>query len=193
MINTYDVKWFYRKRYLAGRLRLPFEDVCRKSKAIMERFVCLNEYRAAKRIALYASFRNEVLTNGIFLHALSQGKEVFFPRVVRGVGLSFYRIEREGELSPGSYSILEPQSGQEWDVRSMDLVVVPGVVFDVKGHRIGYGKGYYDRTLKDFRGSVVGLAYEMQVLEEIPHYPHDVRIHLIVTEKRTIRCLDMGG
>ncbi len=193
MIHTADTKWLYRQRFLDGRLKMAFEEVSFLSRIIQDRFIGLERYRSARRIALYASFKNEVLTDSIFLHALSQGKEVFFPKVVRGRGLVFYRVEEMGELSPGSYSILEPQGGGEAEIESVDLIVVPGVVFDERGYRIGYGRGYYDRVLSGSRVVRIGLAYERQVLDEIPNHPHDVRLHLIVTERRVIRCIDMGA
>ncbi len=170
-------------------MRLPFEAVVAKSEAIRDHFTGLEAYRRARRLALYASFKNEVLTDPIFDHALSCGKEVFFPKVIKGIGLSFFRVREKGELVPGTYSLLEPCGEEEGEVSSMDLVVVPGIAFDRRGYRIGYGRGYYDMTLGTFNGPIVGLAYEMQVLDEVPHLPHDIRVERIVTEKGVIRCI----
>lgn len=69
----------------------------------------------------------------------------------------------------------------------LDLIVVPGIAFDKRGYRIGFGKGYYDRFLSDYTGIKVGFAYDFQVLESIPHESWDIAMNYIVTEKKVYR------
>ena len=73
-------------------------------------------------------------------------------------------------------------------IDEVDLIIVPGVGFDSCGNRIGHGKGYYDKLLKNSKASTIGLAFEFQVIEKIPSEKHDVSIDMIVTEKRILRC-----
>lgn len=148
-------------------------------------------YKRVRSIALYASFKNEVLTDEVLLDALERGKEVFYPKVIRGKGgLGFVRVNGKDELEVGSYDIPEPRGKGFIEKPLVGLVVVPGVVFDVMGNRLGYGKGYYDRTLALLVGSVqlVSLAFDFQVVEGIPTQPHDMRVDWVITEKRVIEC-----
>lgn len=100
-----------------------------------------------------------------------------------------------GELTPGAFAIPEPPADAEC-ARSdeLDLVLVPGVAFDFSGNRIGYGKGFYDRFLKDIPRHVrFGLAYRFQVLESVPSHETDVKIGRIITEDGAIDCLGKEG
>lgn len=185
-----------RGEFLEARRKMAFEEVFRLSSLVQKRFLGSDFFRPSRRLALYSSFQNEVLTDEIFQTAIGLGKEVFYPRVVRGAGrLAFFRVNRLSDLSPGSYEVPEPGEGAEAKVGpdSFDLVVVPGVAFDLKGSRIGYGKGYYDKFLKNVRSVIVALAYGFQVLsEDIPAEPHDMQVSAIVTERRTLRIQGRG-
>jgi 5-formyltetrahydrofolate cyclo-ligase len=179
-----------RARLLEERREMAFEEVYRLSLRVQKRFLKSAFYRDAARIALYSSFSNEVLTDEIFQQADRDGKEVYYPRVIKKgkSHLAFFRVGHLGELKPGSYEIPEPE---EKEVRvgagTFDLVVVPGVAFDLEGARIGFGKGYYDMALEGLGCPVVALAYEFQVLSDrIPSEAHDVRVSAIITEKRVV-------
>ncbi len=181
-----------RGELLEMRRKMAFEEVFRLSLRIQKRFLGSAFFRSAKRLALYSSFENEVLTDDIFQKSIECGKEVFYPRVVRGSGrMAFFKVERLNELSPGSYEIPEPGEGKgaKAGPDSFDLVVVPGIAFDLGGNRIGYGKGYYDKFLKEVKSGVVALAYDFQVLSggKIPVEPHDMQVSAIVTEKRVLK------
>ncbi|RLF88523.1 5-formyltetrahydrofolate cyclo-ligase, partial [Thermococci archaeon] len=99
------------------------------------------------------------------------------------------RIRSFSELRPGKFNIMEPREAIDEEV-NLDLIVVPGVAFDESGYRLGFGKGYYDRFLRSFRETTkLGLAYEFQVLEEVPRDEGDIPVDFIITEKRRIDCL----
>ena len=173
------------------RRSMAFEDVRAKSLEAQKRLAASRFFKDAKRLALYASFSNEVLTDELLSTALEHGKEVSYPMVVRDHPrrLKFFRVRSIDELSPGSYEIREPKarSGDEAEISGFELIVVPGVAFDCDGARLGYGKGYYDMALKDAGCPVVALAYDFQVLKEkIPVETHDVPVGAVVTEKRLI-------
>ncbi|MFQ5328374.1 MAG: 5-formyltetrahydrofolate cyclo-ligase [Thermodesulfobacteriota bacterium] len=177
-----------RKDMLEMRLGLSRESICRQSLAVERRFLLLDVFKRAGRVALYRSFRGEVLTDDILAAGLSKGKDLYFPKVGCGeMGLDFIRVAGEDDFSTGAFNIDEPDGDNALDDLSMlDLIVVPGVAFDVTGNRLGYGKGYYDMTLRRVNCSIVALAYDFQVVEPIFSEPHDVGVHKIVTEKRII-------
>ena len=163
---------------------------------IMDRFLRLPCFNAAKCVLLYASKGGEVHTDGIIQSALSLGKKVALPVTNReGHALELYRINSIGELSEGAFGILEPPRSQEMHVQpeEVDLVVVPGVSFDRRGHRIGHGMGYYDALLKKVNGCKIGLAYDMQIVEHVPDEPHDVAVDMVITQSEIIKCSRAGA
>ena len=158
---------------------------------IMDKFLRLPCFNSAKCVLLYASKRGEVHTDGIIQSALSLGKKVALPVTIKeGHVLELYEIKGIDELSEGAFGILEPARNQERRVQpeEVELVVVPGVSFDRRGHRLGYGMGYYDSLLKKVKGCKVGLAYDMQMVEHVPDEPHDVAVDMVVTQSEIIMC-----
>ena len=180
-----------RERYIAMREELPEDEVVSTSLDVQSTFISSYLFQEAKRIALYVSAKNEILTGLIFTRAIEEGKEVFFPKVVEGEPfLKFFKVESKDDLSPGAHGILEP-SGESEEASlgdgSFGCVVVPGNVFDMRGVRIGYGKGYYDRVLAKDKCPKVALAYVFQMLDNredgfLPVEDHDVLIDCIFTE-----------
>lgn len=158
---------------------------------IMDRFLRLPEFESSKCMLLYAAKGGEVHTDGIIQSALSLGKCVALPVTLKEEKkLEIYRIDSLEELAPGAFGILEPtvREGRGVDGKCVDLVVVPGVSFDRRGHRIGHGMGYYDSLLKKLSCKKIGLAYDMQLVDKVPDEPHDVAVDMIVTENETIVC-----
>lgn len=191
-MNRSAKKELIRKKLLEMRRSMVFETVYELSLRAQKRLIGTPEFKGARRVCLYSSFQNEVLTDEVFERARALGKEVFYPRVVASSGdrtLGFFRVHGLEELSPGAYEIREPdQEAPLASAEGFDLVVVPGVAFDEKGGRLGFGKGYYDMALDGVSTRVVALAYEFQVLKKdlIPVEPHDVSVSAIVTEERVI-------
>ena len=101
-------------------------------------------------------------------------------------------MERWDDLKISSYGILEPKKDKIKNISSdkIDLIIVPGVAFDLKGNRMGHGKGYYDRFLNLVKSTSIGLAFEFQIIENIPVESHDKPIDMIITEKRIIKSLN---
>jgi 5-formyltetrahydrofolate cyclo-ligase len=150
------------------------------------------EFTEARIIGLYAPVHNEVETAEVMRAALASAKMVLFPAVCSG-GLEFRRIDDPCMLRRGAFSIPEPDAACPVHSPGVaDLIVIPGVAFDLSGRRIGYGKGYYDRALHQLegKGRLVGLCYDFQIVGEIPDQPHDVRMDMIITERRVIHPLD---
>ncbi len=179
-----------RREILKLRAAHPETERLSKSAEIEKRLFSIREFAAAKSVLFYASKSDEVLTKGMITRALSGGKRVALP-VVREQDIVLSEIRCfEGDLAPGKFGILEPKAVVPVEPGKTEAVIVPGVAFDERGNRIGFGKGYYDRLLKklDERIPRIGLAYEFQVVPKMAGGKWDVPVHLIVTEKRTIRC-----
>ena len=190
-----DKKKELRKKILALRDALPLEERQRKSKSIHSRLFSLPELTRAKTVAFFVSFRSEVLTETMIKEALALGKVVVVPITdLTHRKLTFSRvIDYAADLTPGTWDILEPKPDCVRPVafEEIDLVITPGAVFNHIGDRIGYGGGFYDGILKSLqkKGTSVALAFELQVVEEVPVDPdHDEAVDIIITEERVIRC-----
>jgi 5-formyltetrahydrofolate cyclo-ligase len=181
------MKRLLRVATLARRRELAAEQVALQSLALQRRFMELPEFRHAKVIALYASVHHEVETEAVANAALAAGKRLLYPAIT-GNDMEFREVHSLSELLPGTYGIPEPK-GEPRDIAEADVIVVPGVAFDTCGRRIGYGKGFYDRSLHRLErsGRLVGFCFDFQLLEEIVGEPHDVTMDLIVTELRVVR------
>ncbi|AYO31526.1 5-formyltetrahydrofolate cyclo-ligase [Biomaibacter acetigenes] len=173
-----------RRIFLKTRSELAAEDIIEKSAKIMSRLFSLSEFRGAKTIMFYVDAGNEVKTRDGLTKALSEGKRVVVPKVKKGYGLLAIEIKSLDELSPGTFGILEPAGEKGISPEEIDLVVVPGVAFDKRGNRMGYGAGYYDSFLPKLRPEVkkVAVAFEIQVTDSLPAEEHDVKMDLIITE-----------
>jgi 5-formyltetrahydrofolate cyclo-ligase len=177
-----------RKTMLARRRQMDRPECESASALIQEALTALPIFNTARVVALYHPMDNEVATSAIHLLAREAGKKVVLPAVNEGL-LQFRAVDSFQHLAPGAYGIPEPSTTAALvDVEAIDLVVVPGIAFDLVGRRIGYGKGYYDRTFHRFEGQgrLVGLCYDFQLLDRILGEPHDVEMDLILTEKRII-------
>ncbi|HZV80665.1 MAG TPA: 5-formyltetrahydrofolate cyclo-ligase [Geobacteraceae bacterium] len=177
-----------RTRMLVARNHLSEEEQLSAAILVQASLTGLPEYAAAGSVALYAAFRSEVPTIGIIRQSLSEGKEVLLPAVEKS-GLVFRRISSDADLIPGKYGIPEPSAGcKPSAVDSIDLFVIPGVAFDLQGHRVGYGRGYYDRALHRFEsgGKLIGICYDFQLVDEIAGEPHDVIMDMVITERRAV-------
>jgi len=180
-----------RKEILAARDTLPAEERQQKSRAISERLRALPEFAGAHNIFAYVSFRSEVETLPLIAHCLSRGVMVSVPlTLVKEHRLLPYAItDPDRDLIPGYCGILEPrQTLPLVEPASLEVVLTPGSVFDVKGGRLGYGGGYYDRFLQTAAPQALrlGLAFDLQVVAAVPLESHDQQLDYLITESRTI-------
>jgi len=175
-----------RKRILNQRDALSALEIASLSQEVAGQFLSSAAYAAASTLALYCSIRSEVATSAIFAAALQAGKRVLFPRTV-GSTLEFVTVETLEALVASRFGICEPRSGEAVPLVKIDLVVLPGVAFDEKGIRLGYGLGCYDRALAEVeRPTLVGLAYDFQVVASLPREKHDIPVDFVVTERKTL-------
>ncbi|TCK06715.1 5-formyltetrahydrofolate cyclo-ligase [Phorcysia thermohydrogeniphila] len=175
-----------REKVKRRRLLLPESERKRKSEQIVEKLKALLP-SDVNTLMFYAPFKGEVDLLPLAEWCLSRGKRVVFPRV-SGKEILPLEVFSLSELSPGYCSILEPPYELSRAINEIDVVFVPGIAFDLNCFRIGYGGGFYDRFLARTQiGFKIGICFDFQVVERIPHDPYDVPVDLVVTEKREIR------
>jgi len=175
-----------RKESLEKRDLLQKEDIIEKSKSIKEKLFLLPEFINAKTIAFYVSKGSEVFTHNIIKELLGE-KRILVPKTMDNE-IVFSEIDSFDELKPGRFDILEPVEIKEVNHDEIDLIIVPGIVFDKKGHRIGYGYGYYDKILKKINCKKIGLAFSLQIVDNIPKEEYDVAVDKVITEEEVIDC-----
>jgi 5-formyltetrahydrofolate cyclo-ligase len=187
-----QMKKTLREQLLSRRKALAHAEVLAKSMKIKHRLFASPWYRDACTILFYVSYNNEVSTHEMIQESLINGKNVIVPKInTQNKALIISRLLCWDDLCPGVYSILEPKNDcvREVPVSSIDLCIIPGVVFDCKGNRIGHGGGYYDRLLQTkCHAHRIGLAFELQIVKSIPVERHDVKVETIITEERVIDC-----
>lgn len=184
-----EVKAQIRHRMLDLRRALAPEQAAVLSVSILERLCRIEAFRSARQVLTYvASKDNEVDTNPLIAKLLGEGREVAVPLVVSDETMRWIRINSLEKLKPGRFGILEPQEDRtEIEPGSeSSACVVPGIAFDVIGHRIGYGKGFFDRFLAVYSGLTFGLAYDFQVFASLPFDAHDHSVGTVVTERRLL-------
>lgn len=164
------------------------KDKQKKDKKILHNLENLKEFRNAAKVLFYAPIHGEADTLKI-IKKWADEKEIFLPRTNKEEHkLEICKTDNLENLKKGAFGIAEPrESAKEIDPGNLSLVIIPGIAFDITGHRIGFGMGYYDRLLKKTNCPKVGLAYEFQIIENVPGIEqNDVPVDIIVTEKRII-------
>jgi 5-formyltetrahydrofolate cyclo-ligase len=164
------------------------------SNRILERLVALPEFLAAQTVSVYVSTAAEVQTDALIRRCWQAHKRIAVPCCVDNE-LQMFQLQSMDELAPGTMGILEPsdrsrERSQRWiEVSQVDLFVVPGVAFDKAGGRLGLGKGYYDRLLTRSAGAAptMALAFECQLIEQVPMGPQDVFLDAVITERAVHR------
>lgn len=191
-----EKKQTLRQAKLAERAALSARIVSVWGENIQATAMARPEYVSAEIIGLYAAIQREVPTQAILRDALAAGKEVYLPKIEAGKVISLTRLEQLGALKLGCFNIPEPvgYNRLEPGTARQTLVFVPGVAFDRRGHRLGRGQGWYDRLLELLSPQVllVGLAYDFQIVEEVPVAAWDRSVQLIITESGVIDCSREG-
>lgn len=179
-----------RKRMRAVRAALPAAAIAERSGAIVDRVCALDAWAKARTVALFSSMADEVQCSSLVSRAKEQGKRVVLPVVVDEEPGLLFRVSVDGErvfpMAMSAFGIDEPtDSAPAAAFDELDLVIVPALALDDRGHRIGYGRGYYDRTLvRCARARRVAVAFDFQLIAEVPTRTGDVPVHEVVTDKR---------
>ena len=182
-----------RKELTALRNSIAPDARQKLSLAACRRFLTLAEYKVAETVLLYAPIRSELDVWSVFDDALANGKTVGLPRCGVDSQMEFYHVKSRADLVKGAYNIPEPSENCPLLVREMlsergskVVCLVPGVAFDRKGYRMGYGGGYYDRYLADFNGIRIGITYAALLRESIPKETFDHQMNMVITNEETL-------
>lgn len=178
-----------RHSILKKRNNLTKDQVAFKSSVIAKNLISTNEFKKAKNVMVYIAKDNEVETVSIINASFERNKSVCAPCVniknhtIRPAVINCINTG----LARRHFGIMEPK--RKCKIKSkIDLIITPGIAFDLSGHRLGWGKAYYDKFLENMADTPkIGLAYEVQIVEKLPIDPHDVAMDIVITEKRLIR------
>ena len=150
---------------------------------IQSRLLISAEYRSAKTVLIYAARKAEIATDAIILAALANHKTVALPVCHQDGVMTFHRIGRLSDLEPGSYGIMEPKEGCEEVVPDGDtLCVCPALCCDMRGYRLGWGAGFYDRYLAKYGCLKAALCYSDSLIPEFEVFDYDIGMDIIYTE-----------
>lgn len=163
------------------------------SKNISGNLFSHSDWQCASTVALTISRRPEVDTYPIIERAWQEGKKVAVPKCLpKEKQLDFRLLDNFNQLEVVYYGLKEPKQDETETVSpaAIDLVIVPGLIYEPRGYRIGFGGGYYDRFLESYNGKTIALAFSLQVADKLPVEPFDIPVQSIITEEKVIRCHD---
>ena len=173
---------------LEKRDNTSFDFMNIASEKIQKRLKKINAFRNAQKIGAYYPTGSEILTQDIIQELLSNAKDVFLPKVL-GEKMEFRKIMDFSSLEKGSFDIMEPKDDCPVD-NNLDVILVPTVGISPIGVRLGYGHGFYDKFLAEYKNTTtttISLTFEKQIVKNIPKSEHDVLIDWIVTEDRFLK------
>lgn len=182
----------FRSKVISNRKNQNPDFIFKNSSIIVEKLLSMDCVKNAKNIMLYLDFNNEVQTDELINKLISLGKIVSSPiTIVKERKLIPCQIkDLKNDIQIGAYGIREPkkESSNEINISDIDLVIVPAVAYDMKCYRLGYGGGFYDRFLENLREYTItiGIAFDIQIFDEVPKEPHDAQLDYIVTETRIL-------
>lgn len=175
-----------RRRMLELRCQLPLQEKLNADKKIAAAVLQQSEIIKARTISIFFSKSEETGTEQILIELFRMRKIVTAPKIANQE-LALYRITSIHDVVSGPFGIKEPRTSfQNIPASEIDVFIVPGIAFDRSGNRLGWGKGYYDRLLKNVTNPRIGLAYSRQLVPHIPHEPYDIVMTEIITENEVI-------
>ena len=183
-IRIYMTKNEIRKEYKLIRSNITHKG--EKSRKICAVLSELEEYKKAKITAVYSSLEDETNTSPIIESALKSGKTVLLPKIDIGGKMDFFKFSLE--LKENEFGIKEPQGTKKYAPGEIDLLIMPLVCADENRNRIGFGGGYYDRYLSDYKGKTIGICFDEQISPlPLPCAEHDIKPDIIVSDKRVLK------
>jgi 5-formyltetrahydrofolate cyclo-ligase len=185
-LGNQEQKSILRKEVLQKRNSLSDSQIAKRSKLIQEKLIGSAEFIESKSIGVYLPIGSEVQTDDIIRKAIESEKTVMLPRVIIN-DIHFFIVEKHDydhdSFDVNKFGIKEPKK-TNMKLDFIDLLIVPGIVFDFHGYRIGYGYGYYDKFMAEKKFSKsIGLAYDFQVMKNpIPKFEFDKKIDILITD-----------
>lgn len=176
-----------RAEILKKREKISIIQAAEMSARIVTKVLTLPEYRNAKTVMCYSSLLGEVATGSLNTRIIADGKKLCLPRVTGEHTMDAVTVDDPSSLRPGRKRIPEPVEGETISPADIDFMIIPGIAFDLKGGRIGFGGGYYDVFLKETDAFRAALAFEMQLVEDTFSVGHDEKMDVLLTEMNTYR------
>ena len=178
-----------RQKYRAIRDSFGEEFIEAASHIACKSITKCDEFLSADTVLLYYPTKNEISPLPLLDICLKMGKRVAFPVCQKESStLIFRKITNLEDLSPSTFGLLEPNDACETIIPSNNtLCIGPALIFARDGHRLGYGKGYYDRFLENFEGTSMGISYSACVVDFVPHEEHDIPLDLLITESEVLK------
>ena len=181
-----------REERLAAREALSEQERSVLDDRITQKLLATSEYAEATTVLTYVSVSSEVSTRMFIECALRDGKTVAVPRCLPGHCLEFVAIASLEQLVAAPFNLLEPAKelpAVTEDQKNNSICIVPALLVDIKGYRLGYGAGFYDRFLSTFPGKKICLAYQQNLSRTmLPHTAFDVAVDLVITESDVLTC-----
>ena len=181
-----------REEHLAAREALSEQERSVLDNRITQKLLATSEYAEATTVLTYVSVSSEVSTRMFIECALRDGKTVAVPRCLPGHRLEFVAIASLEQLVAASFNLLEPAKelpAVTEDQKNNSICIVPALLVDAKGYRLGYGAGFYDRFLSTYPGKKICLAYQQSLSRTtLPHTAFDVAVDLVITESEVLTC-----
>lgn len=172
------------KKALRQMIRLrKQEHSAAESSALLAALQSECHFANARTLLLYSALPDEVQINPLFDGLIAQGKTILLPRVVSDTDMELRLYTGADSLQPGAFGIMEPTGPLYTDYAAIDVAVIPGMAFDADGHRLGRGKGYYDRFLPLIpRAYKIGLCFPWQLVDEVPSDAHDIMMDGVISQ-----------
>lgn len=181
-----------REEHLAAREALSEQERSVLDNRITQKLLATSEYAEATTVLTYVSVSSEVSTRMFIESALRDGKTVAVPRCLPGHCLEFVAITSLDQLIAAPFGLLEPPKelpALTEEQMDASICIVPALLVDIKGYRLGYGAGFYDRFLSTFPGKKICLAYQQNLSRTmLPHTAFDVAVDLVITESDVLTC-----
>ena len=186
IINSSQIKLQLRKSILGKRSALKKSFIKRQSRTVAEKLLVEIKKLSPTNVLVYLSFDNEVETFGLVRGILDNQINVFVPKYFEDTGdwrlVKFLNLD---DLEEGPFGIPQPKSSSP-SFNLIDVAIIPGLAFDEKGVRLGWGKGVFDKLLAKSTVFKIGLAYDFQIVEKLPREKHDLVMDMVVTEKKVL-------
>ncbi|MEM4261424.1 MAG: 5-formyltetrahydrofolate cyclo-ligase, partial [Candidatus Diapherotrites archaeon] len=176
-------KKYYRTTIKKERQKIRKTQVEKLSNKIIQKLKKLPEIKKAKKIAIYLDYNNEVKTRKLKKWLLEQGKKVYVPKMTTN-GIVFVQIKEKTQFKKNKVGIKEPKKGRKTNPKKIELFIIPGIAFTKDLHRIGSGKGYYDKFFSKhkIKAKKIAIAYDFQIIKKIKKENHDIRMDMIITD-----------
>ena len=179
--NSKDI---IRKDIRQKRSEMDESKIESMSNDVFDTLEILGVFQEAKYILVYKSLNGEVATD-TFIEKWINEKELFCPCVIDD-NLVFRNIKSNTQYTKSSFGVAEPIGDDLLDYSKIDLIIVPGVAFDIHKNRLGFGKGYYDKFLKNMTAPKLGICFDYQVLDKIPTTDNDIKMDYVISENNLI-------